>query len=218
SLQESDAFIVVLNMDAPSPEALIRLIETVEKSGKPWVPIITKTDLPQSHRLLKLQELVENKGKAFLTANYKRSTSELREDLLTELINLLPESPSPLFDPELYTTQSLRDLTREIVREKCFDNLREEVPFGLAVEIRKFEENSAPTVKIHADLILQKDSHKPMVVGKQGTRIKYIGVQARKDIEKLLQRPVFLNLFVRVRKNWTKNAMSLKELGYELNR
>ena len=217
SLEESDALIAVLNMDAPDPQLLLNIIEQVESSGKPWVPIITKTDLPEAHRLLKIKEWVEEKGKPFLTVNKFRSTKALREDLLEEFIKLLPESSAPLYDSELYTTQSVREMTQEIVREKCFENLRDELPFGLAVEIRKFDEKTSPTVKVVADLIIPKESHKPMVVGKAGSRIKHIGTQARKDIEKIVDRPVYLDLFVRVKKNWTKNQMMMKELGYELD-
>lgn len=217
SIEESDALVAVLNLDAPNAEALERILNLVQESGKPWLPLVTKTDLPQSHRLLLLQQMLEAKGLPFLTANHTRSTTSLREDLLTEFIKLLPDSPAPLYDPELYTTQSMREWTQEVIREKSFETLRDEVPYGLAVEIRKFDENSKPTVHIHADLILNKDSHKPMVVGAKGQRIKHIGMQARKDLEKMLGRPVYLELFVRVKKNWTKNPMTMKELGYDLD-
>ncbi|MCB9026542.1 MAG: GTPase Era [Bdellovibrionaceae bacterium] len=217
SLDESDALIAILNMDAPNSDSLQRILDMVKDSKKPWLPLITKTDLPQSFRLIKLQEMVEAAGKPFITANYNRSTESLREDMLAEFIKILPESPAPLYDPELYTTQTMREMTQEVVREKCFEALRDEVPYGLAVDIRKYEENEQPTIHIHADLILNKESHKPMVVGSRGQRIKHIGTMARKDLEKILGRPVFLQLFVKVKKNWTKNSLTMKELGYVLD-
>jgi GTP-binding protein Era len=215
SLKESDVLLAVLNMDANKFEDLEKIVNIVKNSGKPWLPIITKTDIARfSHRLSKLHKFVEDEGKPFLSTHFKRTTEQLREDILDSIKELLPESPQRLFDPELYTTQSVKDMTKEILREKCFESLHDEIPFGLAVDIRKFDEVSAKTVKVHADLILNKENHKPMVVGRGGEKIKHIGIEARKEIEKVIGRPVFLNLFVKVKKNWSKNENALKELGY----
>ncbi len=215
SLNESDILLAILNLDADKFESLENIIKVVKATGKPWLPVVTKSDIPKlSHRLGKLIQLVESEGKPFLTTHYKRTTEQLREDLLQDIIELLPESPVPLFDSELYTTQSVKDIVREILREKCFEFLHEEIPYGLAVEVRKFDEDSGKTIKIHADLVISKENHKPMVVGKDGSKIKHIGTLARKDIERLTGRPVFLNLFVKVKKNWSKNELGLKEMGY----
>ena len=93
----------------------------------------------------------------------------------------------------------MRELTEEIIREKCFLSLHQEVPYGLAVSVRKFLENEGPTTKIFADIVLSKEGHRPMVVGQGGANIKRIGSLARKDIEDLVGRKVYLDLHVRVK-------------------
>ena len=129
------------------------------------------------------------------------------EDLLLEVI---PEGPQ-YYDPELYTPQTLRDITAEVVRKSCFEMLHQEIPYGLAVVVRTFKEG--PLCKIEADILISRESHKGMVIGRGGEMLKNIGVRSRYELEKVFRQKIFLKLHVVV-KPWLKDPRLLEELGY----
>jgi len=126
----------------------------------------------------------------------------------------LKDMEHPLYDSEMYTTENVRDLAEEIIREKCFESLNYEVPYQIAVQIRKFDEEAQPCPKIYADIMVSKDSHKPIVIGKGAENIKKIGQLSRKEIEALMGEKIFLDLKVTVKENWFENKQTLKELKY----
>lgn len=133
--------------------------------------------------------------------------------LLDALIQLLPEGPA-LFPEDIYTEHSTRFLASELIREVLLEKLHQELPYAAAVMIDDFKEKPDITV-IKAAIVVEKDSQKSMVIGAGGSMIKEIGMEARKRIEKLVDQKVFLELFVRVEKNWTKDAKKVEEMGYE---
>ncbi|MDX9994242.1 MAG: GTPase Era [Rhodocyclaceae bacterium] len=124
----------------------------------------------------------------------------------------LPESP-PIFDPEELTDRSERFLAAELLREKLFRNLGEELPYGIAVEIEKFEEVDGVR-RIHAAIIVDKDAHKAIVIGKGGVRMKRVASDARKDMEALFDGKVWLETWVKVRSGWADDERALRSLGY----
>lgn len=215
-LQQSDVLLVVLNLDAKKPEHLDEVIQLAEQSGKPWMGIINKEDLPQFHRVLILREKVKKLGRPVVVASALKKPEVLKETVLEFLAEHLPESPAPLYDQELYTLSNMKEMAAEIIREKCFEFLHQEIPFGLAVRILRFIEDEGPTLKIYGEILLAKANHKPMVIGQQGKKLKMIGTAARFDMEKIFARKVFLDLHVNVQKNWSKNDLIMKELGYVL--
>ena len=212
-IKESDALVAVLSIDESKAESAEEIIEMVSKSRKPWIGVITKADLQdKSHRVLILKNLIESKGGKSLTISVKEKSKESQEDrkaILNDFLNLLPESPSPLYDIDLFTPETERTLVAEIVREKCFELLHEEVPFGIAIRVLKFE-----LPKIHLEIIVTKENHKGIVIGKGGSQLKQIGIEARKDIEKLLGGQVYLDLKVNFKEDWGKNKGIMKDLGY----
>jgi GTP-binding protein Era len=133
--------------------------------------------------------------------------------LLSAVIEKLPEGPA-LFPDDIYTEQSTRFLASELVREVLLEKLHQELPYSAAVMIDEFKEKPDITV-IKAAIVVEKDSQKSMVIGARGSMIKEIGMEARARIEKLVDQKVFLELFVRVEKNWTKDAKKVEEMGYE---
>lgn len=133
--------------------------------------------------------------------------------LLDDLIKLLPEGPA-LFPDDIYTECSSRFLVSELIREVLLEKLHQELPYAAAVMIDEFKEKPEITV-IKATIVVEKDSQKSMVIGSRGSMIKDIGIEARVRIEKLLDGKVFLELFVRVEKNWTKDPKKVEEMGYE---
>lgn len=139
--------------------------------------------------------------------------AENLDELLKTVARYLPESP-PVFDADDITDRSERFLASELLREKLFRNLGEELPYGIAVEIEKFEQEGALR-RIHAAVVVDKAAHKAIVIGKGGERLKRISSDARKDMESLFGGKVWLETWVKVKSGWADDARALKSLGYE---
>ncbi len=217
-IQESDALVAVLALDQKSADEAEAVLTAVKNSGKPWLAIITKTDLDNlGHRVLILQDLVKKMDGKSLSISSVRTDGFQKEDrraLLEEIASLLPESEAPLYDPETYTTENLRDLACEIVREKCFLHLKDEVPYAIAVRTIEFKEDADPVPRVNLEILVNKENHKAIVIGKGGQQLKKIGQEARAEIEKFMGQKIFLGLKVSVRENWADNKRIMKELGY----
>jgi len=134
------------------------------------------------------------------------------KDLLFKIKNLLEEGEAH-YDKDFITDKSMKFLCTELIREKIFRFSQDELPYSVAVEIIKYQEEDN-IHKIYANIIVERESQKAILIGKNGMFLKKIGVEARKDIEKLAQTKVYLDLFVKVKKNWTSNKQYLKELDY----
>ena len=217
-MSESDALIAVLSLDLKSAEEAEEIIEMVAKAKKPWIAVINKTDLDMfAHRVLILRTMLLKHNVPIFTiscANKDQFVKEVRPVLLEAIQKLLPESPAPLYDPELYTTENVRDMVCEIVREKCFLNLKDEVPYSIAVRPIEFKEEATPVPRISLEILVAKDNHKGIVIGKGGALLKKIGQEAREEIEKVMGTKIFLGLNVAAREDWYKNNRIMKELGY----
>lgn len=220
-IDSSDALIAVVSIDEGKPEECQKVIDMVASAGKPWFGVITKTDIEEkAHRILILKQMIEEKkGKAFSVSVQKsKDDVEEREAFLIECLEMMPESPAPLYDVELFTNENVRDMVAEIIREKLFESLHHEIPFESAVRVIRFEEEAKPVPKIYAEILVSRDSHRPIVVGKEAKMIKHIGMESRKEIEKLMGEKVFLDLQVLVRDEWYDNARMMKELKYVTDR
>lgn len=132
-------------------------------------------------------------------------------ELLRVLVQKLPPGP-PLYDPDTLTDQTERTLVQEIIREKVFLQTHEEIPYSVAVTVEHYEDKGNVVV-IHANIHVERESQKPILIGRAGQRIKAIGQAAREEIERLLGKRVYLELFVRVQEDWTKDPRRLREFG-----
>lgn len=141
-------------------------------------------------------------------------TGDGLEDLAQCLIRHLPEGPL-YFPPDMVTDQPERLICAEIVREKALRHLREEVPHGIGVEIMGMKAMDQLT-EIHATIYCEKESHKRIIIGKNGEMLRVIGTESRMDIERLLGTKVNLQLWVKIRPDWRNNMTDLRTLGYEL--
>lgn len=198
---------------APSPE-LAQLFELVRQSKKPWGVCITKLDLkPADDMLPLLKQLQEEKVPLFEFSTVKPSQQSL-EEMYAYLGSVLPTSGAPLYDEDIFTTENLRDLAAEFIREPCFEFLEQEIPFGIGIRINKFDEQPKIT-RIEATILVEKENHKAIVIGKGGIMLKKIGQYARQKIEELLQKKVYLGLHVAHKESWTKKRAFMQELGYE---
>lgn len=143
------------------------------------------------------------------------ATRGVNVDRLEQLVaDLLPPGP-PLFPEDQVTDRSLRFMVAEQVREKLFRKLGKELPYGISVEIESFEEEPR-LVRISALIWVEKASHKAIVIGHKGTLLKEIGEQARKDMEALLGKQVFLQLWVKVKEGWADSERALRSLGFDV--
>ncbi|MDP2826634.1 MAG: GTPase Era [Sulfuritalea sp.] len=135
------------------------------------------------------------------------------DELLTTVARYLPEGP-PVFDADDITDRSERFMASEILREKLFRNLGEELPYGIAVEIEKFEQEGELR-RIHAAVIVDRAGHRAIVIGKAGERLKRISTDARKEMETLFGGKVWLETWVKVKGGWADDERALKSLGYD---
>ncbi len=212
-IKNADVVVALLSSDA-TQQSVEDLVRTVGREKKPMVAVITKCDLLKGTATPRFfKYLVEEKISFFSISALKRP-QEAKDEILKVVTPLLPESPAALYDGEIYTTQTLREMTAEAIREACFLNLRQEIPYGLAVRISHFKEDEGPVVKIAAEIIVEKDNHKGIVIGAKGAMMREIGSAARKEIEKFLGRQVFLELHVAAKPNWFQNKRLMQELGY----
>ena len=134
-------------------------------------------------------------------------------ELLEQLAAALPEGPR-YFPADQITDAYERAIAAELIREQIMLQLRDEVPYGTAVRVRDFKERDNGTTFVSADIFVERDSHKSIVIGKGGAQLKALGAAAREQIEQLVDGKVFLELWVKVSKDWRRDANMLKQLGY----
>lgn len=133
-------------------------------------------------------------------------------ELLSLIIKLLPEG-EPFYNEDELTDLPTKFFVSEMIREKIYELLSEEIPYQTAVVVNEFKEKQI-LIKIQADIIVQRESQKAILLGEKGSMIKKLGTMARQDIEKFLQQKIFLQLFVKVKPKWRDNELQLKEYGY----
>jgi len=134
------------------------------------------------------------------------------DELLSLIITLLPEG-EPFYNEDELTDLPTKFFVSEMIREKVYELFQEEIPYQTAVIINEFKEKQS-LIKIQADIIVQRESQKAILLGEKGSMIKKLGTMARQDIEKFLQQKIFLQLFVKVKPKWRDNELQLKEYGY----
>lgn len=190
----------------------VKLIEKVKKSKTPVLLLLNKVDKVS-------QTVLENESK-FWKSEFKNieiwmiSVKENFniENLRERIIELLPEGPK-YFPDDAWTDKNERFFVNEIIREKIFKNYSQELPYVSEVITEKFKSKNK-IIKISSLIIVEKESQKGIIIGNKGNSIKNIGTESRKDLERFFNKKVFLELNVKVYKDWRKNSNYLKKLGY----
>jgi len=212
-LAEGEVIAAVLAANAPLGDEDRALLETVAALARPAVVAVNKIDLATRERLMPLIKSAHELIPKAEIVPVSALTGENLDELVRVISALLPESP-PLMPGDEYTDQTERMLAEEIIREKIFLAMREEIPFSTAVQVEDFkEETERNLAKIRALIIVERESHKGMVIGAGGRQLKSIGTAARLELEEMLGRRIFLELHVKVEKGWTGDPRRLKELG-----
>jgi GTP-binding protein Era len=211
----AEADVIVLLIEASGFTAADRaLIDLLPRSRDNVVLVLNKTDLLADRDQL-LPRMAAAAAQFPFAAVVPVSAERRRQldDLLGEIERRLPEG-EPLFEAEQFTDRPVRFLAAEAVREKAFRLLGDELPYGIAVTIDRWQEDGH-RAEIVATLLVARDAHKGIVIGSGGAKLREIGRLARLDIERLLGKPVHLQTHVRVRRGWSDDERALKSLGYD---
>jgi GTP-binding protein Era len=212
-MAEGEVIVAVIEARDSLDEADRRFLSQVPRFRRPVVVAINKIDLLRRDSLLAAAEQAHLVIPGAEIVPVSARTGENVDELLRVIKPLLPEG-APLMNTDEYTDQSERMLGEEIVREKLFILMRQEIPFSTAVTIEHFsDEPGRNLTRIAAVIIVERDAHKGMVIGAGGRMLKEIGTQARLELEQILGRRIFLELHVKVEKGWTGDPRKLKELG-----
>jgi GTP-binding protein Era len=191
------------------------ILELLAKGKGRVILVINKVDLIERPKLLPLIEAYAGRFPFEAIIPVSALTGEGVEDLNKTVMALLPQGPQ-YYPEDMVTDLPERFIVAEMVREQVLKQVHEEIPYGVAVVVESFEEKPEKNlVVIQAVVNLERESHKKIVLGKGGTKIRSIGKAARFDMERMLGTRVFLELFVRVEKNWTQSKRMLKDFGYE---
>jgi GTP-binding protein Era len=216
AVAEVDAIVLVIESRGwtAEDEAVLALLPKPAESASHVLLAINKTDLMKERdALLPLMAASAQKYPFAAIVPVSAERSRQCSDLLDELAKLLPEG-EPLFDEDQFTDRPLRFMAAELLREKAFRLLGDELPYGIAVGIDRWQEDDA-RIEIIATLLVERDAHKGIVIGAGGGKLREIGRLARLDLEKLVGKPVHLETHVRVRRGWADSARDLKSLGYD---
>ncbi|MBR2369108.1 MAG: GTPase Era [Paludibacteraceae bacterium] len=191
-------------------------LDKVRKMQTPIFLIINKIDLLSSQK--ELEDLVEKWKGVLPNARIIPICAKEKfnvDNLLSQIKELLPESPA-YFDKDALTDRPARFFVTEIIREKILELYDKEIPYSSEVVVEKFVEDKK-LIHINAVIYVERDSQKSIVIGKSGSMLKKVGMMARKDVETFFQKKVFLELFVKVEKDWRNRDKQLKMFGYQLN-
>lgn len=212
ALTDADILLYVTDV-VEDPEKNADFLERVAKETIPVLLVINKVDLLKDNA--QLEQIVEDWKKRLPNAEiFPTSATEQFnvENLKHRIIELLPAAP-PYFGKDALTDKPARFFVTEIIREKLLLNYDKEVPYSTEVIVEKFDEKEG-AIHIMAVIYVERDSQKGIIIGKGGEKIKKVGIEARHDIERFFDKKVFLQLFVKVEKDWRNRENKLKQFGY----
>jgi len=216
ALIDADAVLFIVDASeppGPSDKRLAKLIN--EKASKlPVILALNKSDVLKPEDVLPHSDAYRalTPGAPWLLVSATRGDN--LDELLNLIIQALPESPA-LYPEDEVTQTHLRDLAAEFIREAALNALEQEVPHGIAVEVEEFQERDQGPTYIRANIFVEREAHKKIVIGQSGRMLKQIGTAARGEIEKLLEQKVYLELYVKVKPNWRKDEGEVRRLGYK---
>ncbi|MEE8475077.1 MAG: GTPase Era [Myxococcota bacterium] len=206
---DCDLALILVDLNRGWASEHAELCNRLRKHETPFLVVGTKLDRARARRAPWPPEAAVAADAWRISA----ATGEGVSELLAEIVGRMPIGPALYPDDEL-TDRPLRFLAAELVREAAFEELGQELPYALAVDVTEFREDRPDLILIRANLLLERDSQKPIVVGAGGAMIKRIGIRARREIEKLVASKVHLELWVKLEPKWARHPKRLKSLGY----
>jgi GTP-binding protein Era len=213
-LREVDLVVFMTDAALPTSRADQIILKALKKKRQPVILAINKVDLVKKKKLLPLIDQWRGsypfKGVVPISALERLQVDEL----VTEMVTALPEGPR-YYPEDSVTDMPERFIAAEMIREKVFRLTGEEIPYAVAVTVESFKERPGKDlIDIQATIHVERESQKPIIIGTGGKKLKRIGEQAREEIEQMVGCKVFLKLWVRVQKNWTRDAGAIKRFGY----
>lgn len=213
AIHDVDLILFVIDVHQFNQDDILAL-EKIKSANIPTICIINKVDRVKNKQdLLPLIEDLKAKMNFEALIPVSAKTGENTNKLIPTIQTYLPQGPH-FFPEDQITDRPIRFMISEIIREKLFRETGQELPYGLTIEIEKMKREKK-VMHIAALILVEKKSHKQIVIGNKGERLKSVGSKARKDIEKLIDEKVFLQLWVKVRSGWADDERALKSLGYE---
>lgn len=212
--RDADLILFLVEASAKPKKKDLEILAKIRDTGKPVILVINKIDVVDKKILLPFIDEYHNIFDFADIIPISALEKENLDQLKSAVIRLIPVG-MPFYPPEQVTEHPERFFVSEIIREKIFQNYGEEVPYSTAVVIDEFKEQSGRKDVIKARIVVERPSQKAIIIGKKGAALKKVGQQARLEIEELLDRPVFLELWVTVREKWRKKDLFLKEFGYD---
>ena len=209
TLNEVDAVLMLIEPADRVLESDRLIIEKLARVKSPVILVINKVDTADKERVFKV---IDNFSEIVPISALEGTNTD---ELLETIKKYLPEGPQ-YFPADMITDQPERQIASEIIREKALRLMQEEIPHGIAVEISEMKKRpEGNLVDVRATIYCEKDSHKGIIIGKHGAMLKKIGSNARTDIERLLGSPIYLELWVKVKKDWRDSDFLLKNFGYD---
>jgi len=214
SLAEADVVVWLVETRPPNLHDQV-LLPPLQSLKKPLIIALNKIDLVDKPALLPLIAAYHELFPASPVVPLSALLGDGLPALVAEIVECLPEGP-PLFSEDQLTDRTERFLVAEIIRERLFHHTGEEIPYSLAVVVEDFDESRRPElVRLRAVIYVEKESQKGIVIGKGGRLLKKVGQEAREEAERLLHAKVFLELWVKVWKNWRRDPRALRQFGYQ---
>ena len=214
TIREVDVLCLVVDVTEPPGKGDRFVLDLVKEAKAPVFLVLNKIDLIKKVRMLPLMQQYSQLGTFAEIVPVSAATGDNVDRLERALLDRLPEG-EPLYPADYLTDQPERFFAGEIVREKLLQFTRAEIPFSSAVVVDKFDEpeREGGLMKLHCTIVVDRESHKPIVVGRGGEMIKRIGTAAREDLERFFDTKVFLDLHVRVKTEWREDERVLNDLG-----
>ena len=210
ALEDADVALLLVDINDNWQES--SEIFSALKLKVPCIVVLNKTDKAKEDAVQKAKLFFEKQPYCKKIVCISALRGNGTEELLQAIISFLPEG-FPFYDEDDLTDLPEKFFVSEIIREKIYELFSDEIPYHTTVTVNEFKEKTT-LIKIQADIIVQRDTQKGILIGEGGKTIKRLGTLARTDIEKFLQRKVFLELFIKVRPKWRDNETHLKEYGY----
>ncbi|MDU5109130.1 MAG: GTPase Era [Clostridium sp.] len=214
SIKEVDLVLFLINPDEEIGRGDKFIIETLKNQKAPVFLVVNKIDEFTQDRVAKTLQMYSQEMEFKEIIPISALKGKNVEKLVELMIDSMPEGPK-YYPDDMITDVQERFVISEIVREKALRTLREEIPHGIAVDVIQMKQSPSGTWHIEVDMLCEKDSHKGIIIGKNGQSLKKIGESARYEIERFLHSKVNLKIWVKVRKEWRDNQNLLKELGYK---
>lgn len=215
TFSEVDIVLFVVEPDINVGQGDKFIIEMLKDCKVPIILIINKIDTTKKEDILKVISQYSGLFNFKAVIPVSAMAGEGIDTIIKEINKLLPEGPK-YFPEDMITDQPERQIVAEIIREKVLHLVQDEIPHGVAVEILSMREREGKDmIDIQANIFCEKDSHKGILIGKQGSMLKNIAQKARIDIEKFLGTKIFLEVWVKVKKDWRNSENMLKNLGYK---